>query len=160
MKLDVEREIAELHQLSTGQLCQRYGQVFGEPTRSRHRAYLIRKIAWRIQALAEGGLSERARQRAADLAQGAELRVMPPKTHKMAPVAGTVMHAAIHTDPRLPTAGSAIVRRYKGRTLQILIHGDGFEFEGERFKSLTAVAKKITGSHCNGFRFFGLEAAQ
>ena len=55
-------------------------------------------------------------------------------------------------------AGSAIVRQYKGRTHRVVVleHGKGFEYDGDRYRTLTAVAKKITGSHINGFRFFKL----
>jgi len=157
MKLDIEREVAALQRMSTGQLCERYAELFGEPTRTRHRTYLVRKIAWKLQALVEGDLSERARRRADELARGTELRVMPPKANEVAPKAVVVTHAAIATDERLPAPGTAIVRQYKGRTLQVLVLRDGFEFEGQRYKSLSAVAKKITGSHVNGYRFFGLE---
>jgi len=68
-----------------------------------------------------------------------------------------ITHAPITTHSRLPAPGTAMVRQYKGRTLQVLVLTDGFEFEGERYKSLSAVAKKITGAHVNGYRFFGLE---
>lgn len=50
MKLDIDREVAALEGMSTGQLCERYAELFGEPVRTRHRTYLIRKIAWRLQA--------------------------------------------------------------------------------------------------------------
>jgi hypothetical protein len=82
MKIDIEKEVAALQQMSTGQLCNRYAELFGESTRTRHRTYLVRKIAWKMQALAEGDLSERARRRAEELARGAELRVMPPKRRR------------------------------------------------------------------------------
>jgi hypothetical protein len=157
MKLDIEREVAALRRMSTGQLCERYAELFGEPTRTRHRTYLIRKIAWKLQALVEGDLSERARRRAAELAHGTELRVMPPKANEVVQAPAVITHAPITTDSRLPAPGTAMVRQYKGRTLQVLVLPDGFEFEGERYKSLSAVAKKITGSHVNGYRFFGLE---
>ena len=56
-----DAEVANLQAMSTGELARRYAEVFGEQARTRHKAYLIRRIAWRIQALAEGDLSERAR---------------------------------------------------------------------------------------------------
>jgi hypothetical protein len=157
VKLDIEREVVALERKSTGQLCERYAELFGESTRTRHRTYLIRKIVWKLQALVEGDLSERARRRAEELARGTELRAMPPKSTAATPAAAAVTHAAIATDVRLPAPGTAIVRQYKGRALQVLVLPDGFEFEGQRYKSLSAVAKKITGSHVNGYRFFGLE---
>jgi len=72
---DIAAEIAALDRLSTGDLAERYAELHGQPCRTRHRAYLIRKIAWRIQANAEGDLSERARKRAAELADDAEVRI-------------------------------------------------------------------------------------
>lgn len=156
MNLDIEKEVAALRQMTTGKLCDRYADVFGESTRTRHRAYMIRKIAWKLQARAEGDLSERARRRAEELARDSELRLMPPKEldPSFTPEA---MSAVVALDPRLPMPGTSIAREYKGRSILVHVLQDGFAFEGQRFKSLTAVAKKITGTHCNGYRFFGLE---
>ena len=67
---------------TVGQLQRRYVEVFGEPVRSRHKQYLIRRIAWRLQANAEGGLSERALRRAEELANVADVRVTPPRAAK------------------------------------------------------------------------------
>jgi hypothetical protein len=61
--------------MTANQLGERYAQVFGEQTRARHKTYLVRKIAWRLQALAEGDLSIRARRRAQELANDAEVRL-------------------------------------------------------------------------------------
>lgn len=156
MSIDIDREMAALEGMSTGQLCQRFFQLFGQPVRTRHRAYLIRKIAWRLQVVAVGDLTERARRRAADLANDAEMRVMPPK----AATSRLAVRTDVAADSRLPAPGTAIIRKYKGRTLRVLVVAEGFEYEGQRYKSLSAVAKKITGSHCNGFRFFNLEDAK
>lgn len=162
---DIATEIAALGRMTTGDLAERYAELHGQPCRTRHRAYLIRKIAWRLQANAEGDLSERARRRAAELANDADVRVMAPKTMICPPQIGesAVLTKPVPTaqnkpaDPRLPAPGSAIVREYKGRTHRVVILDDGrFEYEGERYRSLTAVAKEITGSHINGFRFFAL----
>jgi hypothetical protein len=167
---DLARELAGLDRMTTGELAERYQELHGQPCRTRHRAYLIRKIAWRIQANAEGGLSERARKRAAELANDADVRVMAPKTMICPPQVGesaTVTRSAPmglekSNDPRLPPPGSAIVRKYKDQTIRavVLEDGQGFECDGERFRTLSALAKKITGSHMNGFRFFGLGGSQ
>ena len=58
----------------------------------------------------------------------------------------------------LPIPGGVITRVYKGRTLRVKVLDQGLEFEGEIFKSLSAVAKRITGAHCNGYLFFKLDA--
>ena len=78
MPPDIATEIDDLHNLTTGELAERYEELHGQPCRTRRRAYLIRRIAWPIQANAEGYLSERARKRARELASDAEVRVMAP----------------------------------------------------------------------------------
>jgi len=159
MQLDIDAEVANLQAMSTGELAKRYAEVFGEQARSRHKAYLIRRIAWRMQALADGDLSERARRRAKELANDADVRVTPPKSHPVAKASrsGPSVNASVASDSRLPVPGGAIVRKYKGRQIRVVVRKDGFEYDGQRYKSLSGVAKAITGSHCNGFRFFGLE---
>ncbi|MEZ6100244.1 MAG: DUF2924 domain-containing protein [Pirellulaceae bacterium] len=159
MQLDIDQEVAVLQQLSTSQLCERYEEVYGRPIRSRHRTYLIRKIAWRLQAQAEGDLTERARKRAEELADDAEVRVMPPKLEPPKPVV-LKLNAPPSDDPRLPPAGAALVRKYKGRQIRVVITPDGFEHDGKLYKSLSAVANAVTGSHCSGFRFFNLGGAK
>ena len=162
MRIDVEREVAALRAMTVGQLCEKYAELFGELARTRHKPYLIRRIAWRLQAIAEGDLTERARRRAEELADDAEVRVTPPRGFdpRLRPGAASATQSIVSTDPRLPAPGTAIVRHYKGQTLRVLVLPDGLEFDGNRYKSLTAVAKAITGSHCNGYRFFNLEGAQ
>lgn len=160
MKLYLKRELATLERMTVGELHERYVEVFGETVRSRHKRYLIRRIAWRLQANAEGGLSDRALRRAEELADVADVRVTPPRGGISNATASPATCADAPTrpsDPRLPRIGAAITRKYKGRTLSVTILADGFDYDGERYGSLTAVAKAITGSHMNGFRFFGLE---
>jgi hypothetical protein len=158
MHLDIEREAARLGRMTAGQLREYYVKVVGEETRSRHKTYLIRRIIWRLQAKAEGDLSIRARRRAEQLANDAEVRVTPPKDMPLPASAGgtVVLEVSASHDNRLPTPGMSLRRQYKGRTLVVDVLHDGFEFDGQHYKSLSAVAKAITGSHCNGFRFFGL----
>jgi len=159
----IASEIDALQRMTTNELLERYAELHGQPSRTRHRTYLIRKIAWRIQANAEGDLSERARKRAAELADDADIRVMAPKALVCPPQPEQAPPATrqMQSDPRLPEPGSAIVREYKGRTIRVVVLEDdqGFEYDGERYRTLSAVAKKITGSHINGFRFFRLSGA-
>ena len=65
--MNVEKEVAAMERMTVDQLRSKYAEVFQEPTRSRHKQYLIKRIAWRMQANAEGGLSERALRRAMEL---------------------------------------------------------------------------------------------
>jgi hypothetical protein len=147
-------EIALLPQLTTGQLQARYAAVFCEPTRVAHKAWLIKRIAWRLQCLAEGDLSERARQRALELANDADLRLSAPGSGRAAgrPTGGRIAPAAAN-----PSPGQTLTRLYKGERLEVTVLEGGFAYAATVYRSLSAVAKAITGSHCNGPAFFGLK---
>ncbi|MBI5763671.1 MAG: DUF2924 domain-containing protein [Planctomycetes bacterium] len=165
--MNIANEVITLRRMTVGQLQDRYVEVFGEAVRSRHKQYLVRRIAWRLQANAECGLSERALRRAEELADDADVRVTPPREGRevrggpaiRVPLVITPLSKQMsNTDPRLPPPGTQMTRDYKGQRLVVNILPDGFEHNGERYKSLSALAKAITGAHVNGFRFFGLEA--
>lgn len=167
--MSIDRELRSLERMSTDQLRSRYAQAWGEEPRTRHKQYLIRKIAWKLQADAEGGLAERLqriRARATELADVAYVRSTPPRASLLPPgrqerdVGQPGADTPVLTDTRLPAVGTAITRRYKRRMIHVNVLADGFEYEGERYRSLSAVAEAITGSHCNGFRFFRLGGAQ
>jgi hypothetical protein len=156
---DFAQQLADLKRQTVAALRDRYAELFSEPTRAGNRAWLIKRIAWRLQALAEGDLSQRARQRAAELARDADLRLGPPRALRPAVFEADASKKGRSTrthDPRLPPPGTLLRRRYKGMVLQVQVQEDGFVFDGQRYPSLSAVAKAITGSHCNGFLFFRL----
>lgn len=149
-----------MERMTVDELRAKYAEVFGERTNGRHKEWLIKRIAWRMQANAEGDLSERARQRAMELANDADLRVTPPREPKAASHTGqqtrTLPMKVRPSTALLP--GTVLEREYKGRTVRVTVRADGFECDGERYKSLTAVAKAVTGKHWNGFHFFGLRS--
>ena len=158
MQLNVAKEVASLERMTVNELRERYAEAFGEPTRVRHKGWLVRRIVWRLQAMAEGDLSERARRRAAELANDADLRTMPPKAPRHTAVAPerTKSGTLKRSGKGLPPPGSVITRDYKSRKLRVTVLQDGFEFEGEVYKSLSAVAKAVTRSHTSGNLFFRL----
>ena len=80
-------DFSVLERMTVRELKERYAELFGEETRTHNRAWLFKRIAWRIQSQAEGDLSERAKQRAAELACDADLRLSPPKVDQPARVA-------------------------------------------------------------------------
>jgi hypothetical protein len=133
MHLNVGREVAALQRMTVKELRARYAEVFGEETPANNKGWLVKRIAWRIQVLAEGDLSERARRRAAELANDADLRLCPPKAKAIPADIGRTKSATLrlHRDNRLPPAGTVITRVYKGETLQVRVQPNGFEFEGE-----------------------------
>jgi len=159
MTVNVGKELAALRRMSVDDLRSRYAEVFGETTNGRHKDWLIKRILYRLQALAEGDLSERARRRAEELANDADLRRRPPSSPTDKPATPSWTKTARMRpsgDSRVPLPGSTITRVYKGETLEVKVLPAGFEYDGEVYKSLTAVAKKITGSHTSGYLFFRL----
>src|SRR6187397_155085 len=134
MTADVGRVVAALNRVSIGMLRERYAEAFGEPPASSNRAWLVRRIAWRLQERAEGGLTERAKRRAAELADDADLRILPPREALLDAdddPAPTVV--PFKADGRLPPPGSVISRPYKGATLQVKVLADGFEYAGDKY---------------------------
>ena len=104
------------------------------------RDLLIRALAYELQEHAHGGPSLALRRRLRSLARASENGVMA-------------------VDPGLVLkTGTTLVRQWRGRTHTVLVHQDGFEHEGQRYRSLTAIAERITAAHWSGPRFFGLRA--
>ena len=157
MALDIGKQIAVLKQMTVRELREKYGEVFGEPTRAGNKDFLFKRIAWRIQSLAEGDLSDRARRRAEELARDADLRTTAPRTPSPKNCGNGVQGAkpaASLADERIPPPGTVLARVYRGQAYHVVVRDDGFEYDGEVFRSLSAIAKMITCSHWNGFLFF------
>jgi hypothetical protein len=150
----VRVEIESLRKLKTGELRTRYRDVFGEALPSFNRAHLFRRIAWRLQAKAEGDLSERARLRASQLANDSDLRLRAPRSfwHEIERNGDFP-----NRDPRLPPTGTALERAYQGQILRVTVLANGFEYRGKNYASLSAIAHRVTGTRWNGFHFFGLK---
>ncbi len=155
--MNVGKEIAVLKHMTATELRARYAEVFGEETRSRHKDYLVKRIAWRLQSQAEGDISERARRRAEELANDADIRLSPPRrAAKASGTRATVGTLRVSADRRLPMAGTVLTREYKGRIVVVTVLPEGFEHEGKVYRSLSAVARAVTGTHWNGYHFFNL----
>jgi hypothetical protein len=164
-EMQMQKEIDALSRMTVGQLRRKYLEVFGEESRSNHKQFLFRRIAWRIQALAEGGLSERARRRALEIANDADLRIRAPRTRfgqdsTLNPKLSVTRKVAGEFDSRLPPPGSYLEREYRGRRIIVKVLVDGFEFDGQNYRSLSAIAREVTGTKWNGFVFFSLAPAQ
>jgi len=153
-------EVEKLRRATLAGLREKYREVFQEETRSRHREHLFRRIAWRLQALAEGDLSERARGRAREIARDADLRTVGPPDFFT--ISGESVRTALgnrnrrQQDSRLPLPGALLTRQWKGRTLLVEVLKDGFRYENQHYSSLSAIAVAITGTRWNGLAFFGL----
>jgi hypothetical protein len=146
-------KIAALRTMRVAELREEWRRVMGEEPRSYNKVWLWRRLAWAIQAKEYGGLSERARRRLEELSVHAETW-MPLGKGAFRGLTSTPVPR--RRDPRLPAPGTVITRSYRGRTIAVTVMEDGFEYEDRRYKSLTAVAKAVSGLHQNGFAFFGL----
>jgi hypothetical protein len=154
----VIRSIEELGSLKIPVLKKRYRELFGEESKSSNKQFLFRRIAWRLQANAEGDLSERARRRAVDIADDRDLRVRAPKEFVARPESGfgSIDRTRPTKDYRLPEPGTLLTRRLGDRQIVVKVLSDGFEYESRRYRSLSAIAREVTGTRWNGLLFFGL----
>jgi hypothetical protein len=150
MNPPIQAQIEALQKLPVAALRARYRELFGDESQTSNKQFLFRRVAWRLQVLAEGDLSERARRRALEMANDADLRVRPGKAF-LASVADKTGR-----DSRLPPVGTLLRREFKARTIEVKVLEDGFEHSGRRYQSLSAIASEATGTRWNGFSFFGL----
>ena len=152
-----------LRGMTVAELRTQYRRAFGEEPRSWNRDFLWKRLAWRLQAQAEGDLSERARRRAAELANDADVRIRAPRGAygEVPPGDGRteVRPYPAVLDSRLPMPGTVITREYRGRRIRATVLDRGFEWEGKVYRSLTALASHVTGTRWNGFHFFRLAPA-
>ena len=134
---EVDRQIAELFNRSTQELRLAWRELHRTgPPQGLSRDLLIRALAYELQARAYGGASPALRRLWQSLAEASE---------KGAVDRGIVLKA-----------GTTLVRQWRGHTHTVLVSENGFEYEGERYRSLTMIAERITGAHWSGPRFFGL----
>jgi hypothetical protein len=151
----VYTEIERLRSLRIPEVRARYRAVFGEDARTAHKQHLVRQIAWRLQVQAQGDLSERARRRALEIAHDADLKTqVPPRWEETASSAQSTR--PVRPAGRIPAPGTLLHRVYRDRTVEVKILTDGYEYEGRRYASLSAVARAATGTRWNGLLFFGL----
>ena len=156
MLKSIAAQVQALQQMGVPELREKWAEIFGEETHQRHRTYLWKRLAWKIQGDHYAGLTEE--ERAKVERHRDEIRRTPPD--QWFPGArhsrGFRRPTTPTHDRRLPPPGSAINRMYKGREIVVTVREDGFEHRGHMYRSLSAVAKTITGTNWNGYTFFGL----
>jgi hypothetical protein len=121
----VLKQLAVLSKMSLEQLREKWLELFGGEPPFYKSQFMIKRLAYRIQELYYGGLSETAK---AEQKSGAD-RILP---------------------------GTRFVRIWNGKRYEVITGNDGFEFQGRTFRSLSAIAREITGTRWNGKLFFGL----
>ncbi len=140
----VVAQLAALRKMSVVELKQRWEALFAKPAPNNSRSYLEVRLGNRIQELMLGGLSRDTR------------RVLDLLVKELE---GKNTRKAIMTDPRKPVPGTRLLREWGGAEHSVTVLRDGFDWQGRKFKSLSAVARAITGTQWNGYRFFGLREA-
>jgi hypothetical protein len=157
--ISIAAEVARLAKMTVPQLRLRHMELFDEPTKSFHKEYLVRRIAWRLQAESEGGLPEETRQLALAVARDAPLRIRiesaATRGAAEADRTATTRLACSH-DTRLPMPGSLLMKEHKGVTHVVKVLDSGFDYDGRLYRSLSAIAQEITGTKWNGYLFFGI----
>jgi hypothetical protein len=143
-KQSVLAQLSELERLGLPELRVRWREVFGTDVPGYSAEHLRRRIAYRIQEVAHGGLSPDTRARLASLADVAQNGEVAPLRRKKA-------------DNGLPVPGTRLIREWNGSRYEVVVTPGGYELDGRPYRSLSAVAKAITGQHWNGPLFFGLK---
>jgi hypothetical protein len=153
-------QIMALRGMSAKKLQKRYEDLFdGKKASSNNKIYLWRRIAYRIQKLEYGGISEEAKGKIKDIAEECNpinnraLRSDYNSKEKFQTLRRK--HSTVR-DKRLPIPGTIVRRDYKGNHIQVEVLENGFEYNGRKYKSLSSIAKEITGAHWNGYLFFNL----
>jgi hypothetical protein len=137
-------ELDRIVTLPTHQLRIEWRRHFrGEPPKGLSRDLLIRAVTYKMQERVHGGLPQADRKALRDLA---------------AKITGEGAHGALHLSPILKP-GQRLVREWRGQTHSVLVLEDGFEYQDRRYRTLSEIARQITGAHWSGPRFFGLVRA-
>ena len=145
----ITQEINELRSMRVPDLVERYETLYGKPPRTKHREHLWRRIAWKIQEQRFGGLSQVAKQKLDELIAEIDL---PLPQHGQT-VGGALPRSS---KPGMPAIGTDLIREWRGTEVRVTVVEGGVEHDGIRYRSLSAVVKAITGSHCSGPAWFGL----
>ncbi len=158
MTESIASQIQALRKMTVADLREKHLELFGTESRSRHKDQLFKRLAWRIQELEFGGLSERAKRRAEEIANDLDARFLPPRKkrgtetspHEVLPMKAQVTGTN-------PTPGTILSREYHGEIHQVTVLDRGFEYQGKVYRSLSGIATAITGTQWNGYLFFDLK---
>ena len=144
-RASVLRQVAALDGLPTPDLKARWRELYGKEPPRFNRQFLIKRLAYRIQELAYGGLGEETRERLTQVLKDEGYNALGVKTGRR----------SVQGSEKRLTPGTVLVREWGGHVHHVNAVVGGFEYHGMFFKSLSAVARQITGTRWNGPRFFG-----
>jgi hypothetical protein len=141
------KQITDLEGLDREALRERWRSLFGAEPPAYSRDLLLGRLAYRVQELAFGGLSEATRE---------ELRTYLPEDQIDTDTATAARMERRRRKHGIPVAGTRLVREWGGRRHEVTVLRDGFEYEGKKYRSLSGIANAITDTRWNGPAFFGL----
>jgi len=145
-KATVLRQIAALDRMTRDQLREQWRTLLGSEAPPHTVGFLRKRLAVRLQELFFGGLKQPARERMNKVLEdnGYDEMAARPRQFKRA--------------KDMPVPGTRLIREYEGERYEVTVTRTAFEFQGCEYKSLSAIAKAITGTHWNGCAFFGLRS--
>jgi hypothetical protein len=157
--MDIDAELTKISRMDLGELHALWEQLYGVPTRTHNKAWLVKKLSFRVQELAEGGVSREAQKRISELAASEAENESERRESLQRSVAHREARPGPRSrnkprDPRLPPAGTVLWREHRGEEHEVTVRERDFEYRGERYPSLSEVARLITGGNWNGFIFF------
>ena len=163
MGLNIKREQNRLEQMSIIELRERYHGLSSRRVSIKCKRWYIKRILWIMQAATEGDISEESRLLAKQIAAERPFRKSILRVRAKTDADDTSTSRTVSTvlkppvDRRIPEPGASLVKTYRGQTIRVVVRSSGFEFNGEQYKSLTSVARAVTGQRrINGFQFFNL----
>jgi hypothetical protein len=133
-------QLAALKSAPVGQLKAKWRELFDQEPPPYNRRFLESRLAYRIQELAFGGLSQETTERLEALAEELEGKLSRRRRVE-----------------NLPIAGTRLIREWKGIEHTVTVRENDFEYQGRPYQSLSAIARSITGTRWNGHIFFGLK---
>ncbi|MBI5725837.1 MAG: DUF2924 domain-containing protein [Planctomycetes bacterium] len=148
MDKTVLRQLAELQDMPFAALKERWRSLYGTEPPAYKREHIIRRLAYRIQELAFGGLPDQTKAELERIAEEDECQRKDNRAQR-GKSKGT-----------RPLPGTRIVRDWNGQRHEITAVEGGFEYKGRKYKSLSGIAKVITGAHWSGPQFFGLRTTK
>jgi hypothetical protein len=157
MKENISEQIQTLKGATLLEIQKRYNELFNvtEPPCA-NKPYLIKKIAYKLQEMAYGGLSDEAKMQIIDLIEKYDPINNKALRPQVVSAGKSVVSIPFMRDKRLPIPGTVIHKIYKGQDIHVKVLDKGFEYKDKYYRSLTAIAFELTGAHWNGFSFFNL----
>ena len=153
MKESILSQIMKLERMSIKELIPKYKELYGDTALPQNnKPYLFKRIAYKLQELEYGGISEQAKSKIQELIQQEDPINKFAKKKKI--MAVTVPSSR---DSRLPFPGTIVRKNYKDKVIEVMVLEKGFEYNSKPYNSLSKIACEVTGTHCSGFAFFGLE---